>query len=667
MNEHEQTSAGGGEQSGRGENTSIKINAQLSPRNSAVASWNVGDKQQISGVSVDRAPETRLLNHPGPNAFWRLEDTHLFGSVLYLTGSLQKTDMGWSFTPQSGCLDTECPLGRETLWDSDGVWKRNFIDGGFRGPEEAVKLDGSYFFDSGEISHQLRFGGRVRQSTGSSDFAWPGRNIVHVAGENFGAAPGPVDFFFLYRGNNSLGIEVDYRSLWVQDTIAAGDWTLNAGVRYDLQDGVNQPGTTGESAVPEVFPEVAFAGPIDPGFDWETITPRLGLTYAVGQERDTLLRTSFSQFPSALSARQVGWLNPAAPGGRGAYAYFLFFDIDEDDNLWNGTEPYLFLFGQGYDEAHPTTSLNTVDPRLQPELTSEWILGAEHALLPELVVGLTYTWREIDDILETRSIVRAAGTSGLGRPETAADYVSDGVVSGVLPDGSTAQVGTFSLDPSLEHTGFVHLENDSRSRRYDGVALTLDKRLADRWSLRGYVHWGESEWRVPRSYLDNSDPNAAADGEDENGALYAPRRGIRGAERYVQSSWQANLAGMVQIAPDRAWGFVVAGNAHARQGHLLPYNARVGGSDGLVREISLVEGRLDRFRLDELYLLDLRLEKTFAASQNVGLTFGVDLFNVLNRGTVLSRETTLSFGTGDYVLETLAPRIWKLGVRLSWR
>ena len=48
-------------------------------------------------------------------------------------------------------------------------------------------------------------------------------------------------------------------------------------------------------------------------------------------------------------------------------------------------------------------------------------------------------------------------------------------------------------------------------------------------------------------------------------------------------------------------------------------------------------------------------------------TFGLDLFNALNEGTVLARNSFLSGATADWVEEALAPRIWKLGVRVTWK
>ena len=90
-------------------------------------------------------------------------------------------------------------------------------------------------------------------------------------------------------------------------------------------------------------------------------------------------------------------------------------------------------------------------------------------------------------------------------------------------------------------------------------------------------------------------------------------------------------------------------------------------SDGIVKSASHVGGDVDRFRNDDITTVDLRAEKTFGVSGNVNLTFGLDLFNALNEATVLSREITLNRGTADWAQDVISPRIWKLGVRVSWR
>ena len=74
-----------------------------------------------------------------------------------------------------------------------------------------------------------------------------------------------------------------------------------------------------------------------------------------------------------------------------------------------------------------------------------------------------------------------------------------------------------------------------------------------------------------------------------------------------------------------------------------------------------------RYRTEDPFTVDFRIEKEFAASSNASFTFGLDVFNALNERTVLAREPTLTGGTADNVQDLIAPRVWKLGVRVAWR
>jgi hypothetical protein len=175
---------------------------------------------------------------------------------------------------------------------------------------------------------------------------------------------------------------------------------------------------------------------------------------------------------------------------------------------------------------------------------------------------------------------------------------------------------------------------------------------------RGFVNYiFKEEWNVPSSYFDNNDPNRTGanviDGQPFTESGYV-------------SSWQWNLNGMYQVAPERPWGFNVAGNLTGRQGYPNRYFRRTRGSDGINRAIMVVENSTD-FRKDDVFVTDLRLEKEFAASGNTSLTFSIDGFNVFNKGYVLGINTNLGSSTVNWVTNTLSPRIYRLGVRVNWR
>ena len=138
---------------------------------------------------------------------------------------------------------------------------------------------------------------------------------------------------FAHRGETPLSSN-EYTSFWVQDTISTGNFTINAGFRYDLQEGSNEPFTIdGNPAFPDLMPALNFSGEAAP-FDWETISPRIGVTYALGEERKTLIRGSFAQFPEQLQSGNIDRLNPLAD----AYAYYGFTDSN-GDGIWQASEP----------------------------------------------------------------------------------------------------------------------------------------------------------------------------------------------------------------------------------------------------------------------------------------------------------------------------------------
>jgi hypothetical protein len=186
--------------------------------------------------------------------------------------------------------------------------------------------------------------------------------------------------------------------------------------------------------------------------------------------------------------------------------------------------------------------------------------------------------------------------------------------------------------------------------------------------LRGYLNYlFQEEWSVPATFFDHNDPNRVVPrwgpGSNVDGETFV---GPGSIGSWLQSTWQWNLNGMYQVAPDRPWGFNVAANLYGREGYPILYFRPVGGRDGIGRSILVVD-EVTQFRHPDIFTADLRLEKEFAATGNTSLTFSVDGFNVFNNGEVLRRVENLAAGTANWVLETVSPRIWRLGVRLSWR
>jgi hypothetical protein len=122
---------------------------------------------------------------------------------------------------------------------------------------------------------------------------------------------------------------------------------------------------------------------------------------------------------------------------------------------------------------------------------------------------------------------------------------------------------------------------------------------------------------------------------------------------------------MYQIAPDRPWGFNLAGNLTGRQGYPIPYFTRV-VRNNIPGQTSVQIAGSDEFRNQDIHVFDARVEKEFTFS-DFGMTLGVDVFNALNESYVLQRQHRLGNARTDNVTEILSPRIFRIGARLSFR
>jgi hypothetical protein len=304
-NDYSATLVNGFPEKNQTEQIALKINAQPSRSNSLLASWNDGGKTAASLGIGPRVAWEAAWDQKGPGAtVTKIEDTQIFSSQLLVTGRWARVESDFSLI-SNGCLVAgSCQAAKEYLWDANGVDQNSFWSGTVDLPSSEWKLDGSYFFGTGAISHELAFGGRLREFESSDSFHYPGgRNIGHWAGENLDLPDGQ-GMFFAQRGEGPP-VTQDYTSLWVQDTLTSGRWTVNAGLRYDLQRGENQPfDVPANPALPEYLPALDFQGNDGGGFDWESVSPRIGVTYALGEERETLLRASFSRFAGALGGTQ---------------------------------------------------------------------------------------------------------------------------------------------------------------------------------------------------------------------------------------------------------------------------------------------------------------------------------------------------------------------------
>ena len=65
--------------------------------------------------------------------------------------------------------------------------------------------------------------------------------------------------------------------------------------------------------------------------------------------------------------------------------------------------------------------------------------------------------------------------------------------------------------------------------------------------------------------------------------------------------------------------------------------------------------------------MDMRVEKEFRGTGNLGFTFAIDAFNIFNDGVVLDRFRNTTSSNVGWISTALAPRVYRLSVRVNWR
>lgn len=683
------------------ETMNLKLNAQIVPSNSATFFALNSDKVKIGRNAGPFRPQETTWNQAkfgdDPTAA-KIEDTHIFSSNFYLTGLYSIVNGGFELVPQGG-LDVATGL------DPSGVWHNTFQLYQTERPQEQIKGDASSFFNTGNLSHELKFGAsyRTAEVRSLSNFFGGG----HYLGNEWNAGP-DGGLGVLYLDREGIGhSEQTYTSAYVQDTLSTGNLTINLGLRYDLQESENFAETLRANTLfPNLVPSVRYDGG-EAGFEWESVVPRIGLTYSLGAERKTLLRASYSQFADQLGTGIATWTNPvtayqyaavyvdqaSASGGR--IGVGDVFDLNGDGVINNAD---IAFGGTGFSaNFNPNTRgfaiSNTVDPNLDPQMTDELLFSVEHALLPEFVLGLNITYRQITDILEADYLVfddptgigsawDPAFINQTGRVHQRSDYVINTLERpGGLPNGESYTRTFYSLRDGVLSRGGQHLANGDSEQEYQGASLTFNKRLANRWMLRGNFTVSNWEW-TEISEIEDPTFFLGAGNREGDPVLQGSGTGsgAKGAI-YINSNWSYSVNGLYQVAPDRPWGFNAAVSFTGREGYPLPYFERIGfggrGFPSFTRV--LVDEDPDKFRLDDIHLMDARLEKEFTFS-DFGFTLGVDIFNVLNQAYVIQRShrlavspspTTLALNPftpyGDYATELVSPRIFRLGARFSFR
>lgn len=689
----------------------LKLNGQPLASNSAVGFYTFGDKvRNARDLSLTRPFETSY-RQAGPTKIYKLEDTQIFGSSLYLTGMWSKVSGGFGLHANGGSGESAPSSWR----DNQGVWHDNYFTFDTHRPQKQYRVDGSKFFDIATTNHELKFGFGYRNTPVTSTSALPGPahgrwdfrdttpSICAKQGlpANCGIAVLPRDFV--------TGYDEKYNDFYLGDTILFGNVTVQAGLRWDRQRTMNLPqsaaanpilatpltlpcvsslGCTGGSLSAAV-PPLSYAG--DPQqLKWNSVTPRLGATYALGADKRTLLRAQYNRYAGQLGS-VVSGANPLA------YSAWYIYGVDaNNDHIIQRDELMKLIRSTGLNQANPTAPSITrrVDYGMKVPLTDEVLVGVERELLSDFAMGVNYTYRKYNNLYWTTF----EKTQGKGDYYTAADYVQVGTAGGnftlcsltsagksvtptapgVCPSGTTVlanfntRAGTpiYAIAPGVAVPTYrVLTTRPNYHQKYSGLELTATKRMSHRWMLRSNITYnnyteqcgaGSQRNPTPQLGISNASTNCAG------GQLTVQSAGSGAfSNDFIGSKWNFNVTTAFQLPLD----FSLGASLTARQGYAAVLRDNITGQRG--GTYAAILDPVGNVRFPNAYELDLRAAKDFRIMNRFGFTISGDLFNAPNKRTILQRETLLlqnevSRSGGWRISELQAPRVWRLGAKFTF-
>jgi hypothetical protein len=368
-------------------NYSLKLNGQLLANNRFEALLISGAEERFGWNSSFEKPEGDHLQgkyHWG-NPIMKLQDEHVFGNNFHVSLKLSFNDAGSGSRPMTD-PEAEYPIvysqtqgkyvpyetGLRASWGSSGVSR----------PRRNYQIQGTYFKDTFlGASHEVKFG---VEYTDKAQRTEPDKT-------------GNTQGFDITREYNSLALDADadgtrtmaemagwqrldmYRrsagnsfvkgwAAYIQDTIVKGNFTLSFGLRFDKQwpgsgDYTRDAILPGTKAWDTVFTEKASETldpilpdvPVQPfkgyaqvvngedrHYQWNTFSPRLGLTWDVRGDGKTVAKLSLSQYGDIMG---VGLYVPTPYGTGGGMRYWwndMNADrkVQRDEMYWSYSDRY---------------------------------------------------------------------------------------------------------------------------------------------------------------------------------------------------------------------------------------------------------------------------------------------------------------------------------------
>ena len=608
-----------------------KVTYQANQKNKFVGYYQWGQKLQPTRLPFG----TAIYNSAGPTFkqdsgswVWKGEWNGTISDKLYVEA--RYGDFGYYFPTIANSDDDYFWRDSGTL-AIEGAHRKWQLD---RDRKQATGA-ATYFLDTAAGSHTFKFGGEILKEIGWQGFEQGvGGNIEHVynngrSNQVIFRIPTATETGKLGLGKSGALTSVsalDVQSFFLNDTWSHGRLTVNGGVRYDryhafLPEQQQLGATVGPTSVQsKTFAESAL-------YTWTGFAPRIGVVFDLSGDGKTVVKGNYGYF---LHNPGVGIGDSANPNTSAKNETWRWSDANGDRRWQQGEQTTLV-----------SAALEggvLLDPAISQPFTHEASGWIEQQLADTLGVRAGFVYKTEDDLIDT-SAQPLRGLNAFTQPFDFTDIGVDGI-RGTSDDRTIPMLGLpSSLAASFPTTTIV--SNASRFSRAKTVELALTRRYANRWSasLGG-------AYTMLRDF-----PSA-------------PQRNPNNPGAEDRTTWNLKATGSY----DAAYGIRISPVLRHQSGANYARELTISAPAGLIATSGGTGGNrayadaANANREDNIWVFDVRAEKTVNFGSRTRARLFFDLFNIANShaSETISRATGTGYQKPSAIL---APRTARVGFR----